>query len=143
MNPMNIELIASQIVDAAFKVHDALGPGLLESAYQTCLIVELRKRGFNVDCEIPISIMYDEQKIDTAYRIDIIVENQIIVENKTVERLLPIHEAQLITYLKLGGYQLGFLINWNVTYFKSGIKRFALHLPEPQWQIDRKEKQKS
>jgi GxxExxY protein len=135
---MEIEYVATQIVDAAFKVHSSLGPGLLESAYQTCLSFELNNRGISVECEVPISIQYEGQNIATAYRVDMVIEKLIAIENKTVERCLPIHDAQLLTYLRLGGYKLGFLINWNVIYFKNGIKRFALNLPEPQWQRERK-----
>jgi len=137
---MEIKEVAKQVVDVAYKVHTALGPGLLESAYQACLAYELRKRGLFIECEVPLAINYDGLEIATAYRIDMIVERLVVIENKTVERILPIHQAQLLTYLRLGGYQLGFTINWNVIYFKSGIKRYALNLPEPQWQIEQKRK---
>ena len=112
---MEIEEVATAIVDAAVKVHKALGPGLLESAYQHCLTYELRKRGLKVETEVPLPIVYDGQRFDIGYRMDMLVENCIVVENKTVDQLAPIHEAQLLTYLKLRDCRLGFLLNWNVT----------------------------
>jgi len=125
---VDIEAIAKAIVDAAIKVHRALGPGLLESAYQKCLAYELRKRGLRVKCEVVLPIVYDGQQIDAGYRIDMLVEDCIIIENKTVDRLLPIHMAQLLTYLKLRDCRLGFLLNWNVTLMKHGIKRVVNNL---------------
>jgi GxxExxY protein len=122
---MDIEEIAKAIVDAAIKVHRVLGPGLLESAYQYCLAYELRKRGLRVECEVLLPIVYDGQRIDVGYRIDMLVEGCIIIENKTVDQLLPIHEAQLLTYLKLRDCRLGFLLNWHVTLMKQGIKRMV------------------
>ena len=119
----NIEEVATAIVDSAVKVHRTLGPGLLESAYQACLAHELRKRGLTVDCEITFPVLYDGIEIDNGYRVDMLVQGCVLVENKTVERLLAIHEAQLLTYMKLGGYKLGFLLNWKVTLMKHGIKR--------------------
>ncbi len=122
---MDIEEVGRQIVDSAIKVHRALGPGLLESAYQYCLAYELRKRGLIVETEVPQPVFYDEQKIDIGYRLDMLVENMVIIENKVVETLLPIHEAQLLTYLKLRHSWLGFLINWNTIRIKDGIKRMV------------------
>ena len=122
---MEIEEVGKQIVDAAIKVHRKLGPGLLESAYQICLAYELRKRGLHVECELPQPIEYDGIQIETGYRLDMLVENQVIVENKTVEVLLPIHEAQLLTYLRLRDCRLGYLINWHVPLIKDGIKRMV------------------
>lgn len=119
----DLEVIAKQIVDSAVQVHKSLGPGLLESAYQVCLAYELRKRGIRVECEIIQSITYDDQQINCGYRIDMLVENSIIIENKCVNKILPIHMAQIITYLKLRGSKLGFIINWNVPLIKDGIKR--------------------
>ncbi len=126
----NIEEIATIIVDAAIMVHRSLGPGLLESAYQQCFSYELRKRGLNVICEVQLPIVYDGQQIDAGYRIDMLVENCIIIENKTVKKILPIHEAQLLTYLKLRKLQLGFLLNWNSRLMKHGIKRMVNNLIE-------------
>ena len=125
---MEIETVAKEIVDAAIKVHRALGPGLLESAYQHCLVYELRKRGLKVESEIVLPIVYDGQQIDAGYRMDLLVEGCVIVENKAVEKLLPLHEAQLLTYLKLANRKLGFLLNWNVALMKYGIKRMVNNL---------------
>jgi GxxExxY protein len=125
---MEIEEIASKIVTAAMKVHTALGPGLLESAYQKCMEYELQKNGMNVECEVILPIVYGKIKIDAGYRIDMIVGSAIIIENKTVERFLPIHEAQLLTYLKMRDCRLGFLLNWNVSRMKDGIKRMVNRL---------------
>jgi GxxExxY protein len=120
---MDIENVAAQIVDSAVKIHTALGPGLLESAYQRCLIHELRKRGLKVESEISIPIEYDGISIDAGYRADVIVEDLIIVENKTVDAIQPVHLAQLLTYLKLSGCSLGFMLNWKVTRIKEGMRR--------------------
>jgi GxxExxY protein len=127
----NIEAIGKDIVDAAYKVHKEFGPGLLESAYQQCHAYELRKRGRLVLTELKLPIIYDGQQFDDGYRIDELVDNIIIVENKTVESVLPIHMAQLITYLKLKDCRLGFLINWNVKLIKNGITRVANGMVEP------------
>ena len=120
-----LERVASIIVDAMVQVHRALGPGLLESAYQACLAYELRKRGLKVDCEVPQPVEYGTIRLDVGYRIDMLVEDEIIVENKAVQAIAPIHEAQLLTYLKLSGRRLGFLVNWNVPLIKDGIKRMV------------------
>jgi len=124
----NIETIAKSIVDASIKVHKTLGPGLLESVYQKCLAYELEKHGLNVQCEVFLPVTYGEIKIDSGFRIDMKIQDQIIIENKTVESLLPIHKAQLLTYLKLANLKLGFLLNWNVTLMKDGIKRIVNNL---------------
>jgi GxxExxY protein len=116
------------IVAAAMKVHTALGPGLLESAYQKCMEYELKNEGMHVECEVSLPIIYGKIRIDAGYRIDMIVDGSIIIENKTVEKLLPIHEAQLLTYLKMKDAKLGFLLNWNVPRMKDGIKRMVNHL---------------
>jgi len=118
--------IGAQIVDAALKVHRQLGPGLLESAYQACLAFELRKRGLHVEVEADQPVFYDGIKVEIGYRIDMLVDGCVIIENKAVEKVLPIHEAQLLTYLKLRNCHIGFLINWNVQLIKDGIKRMAL-----------------
>ncbi len=123
-----VEGIAKQIVDTAIEVHRALGPGLLESAHQYCLAYELRKRGLQVQCEVVLPIRYDGQEIDAGYRIDMLVEDCIIIENKTVDQILPIHQAQLLTYLKLRNCRLGFLLNWHVPLLKHGIKRMVNNL---------------
>lgn len=127
---MDIEEIGKQIVDSAIKVHTALGPGLLESAYQQCLAYELRQRGLRVETEVPQPVTYEGQHLEVGYRLDMLVENKVIIENKAVDHILPIHEAQLITYLKLRDLWLGFLINWNVIRVKVGIKR-VVYGPKP------------
>jgi GxxExxY protein len=120
---MNINEVSGSVVDAAMKVHTTLGPGLLESAYEACLLHELRKRGRKVLSQVALPVVYDGVKIDVGYRIDLLVEDVVIVELKAVEKLLPIHDAQLLSYLKLGGYRLGLLLNFNVLHLKDGIKR--------------------
>ncbi len=120
---MDIEKIGAIIIDSAIKVHQSLGPGLLESAYQVCLAHELTKRGLKVACEVPLPVVYDGITIETAYRIDMLVEDRVIIENKAVDRLTPVHEAQLMTYLRLKGCWLGYLLNWNVQLMKHGIVR--------------------
>ena len=127
---MDIEQVAREIVDSAVKVHRALGPGLLESAYQQCQAHELRKRELQVVCEVTLPVNYDGLEIDAGYRIDMLVEGSVIIENKAVDELLPIHQAQLLTYLKLHNCRLGFLLNWNVPLMKRGIKRMVNNLPE-------------
>jgi len=125
---VDIEVIAKDVVDCAIKVHKALGPGLLESAYQHCHACELKKRGWEAQTEVKLPLLYEDQKIDIGYKIDTLINKLIIVENKAVESVLPIHEAQLLTYMKLSGCKLGFLLNWNVPLMKHGIKRFVLNL---------------
>lgn len=126
----DIEQVASEIVDAILKVHKALGPGLLESAYQQCLAHELRKRGLEVETEVVLPIIYDGVQLDAGYRLDMRIDGMIVIENKVVEKLLPVHEAQLLTYLKLSGIHLGFIINRNVALIKYGIKRMANQLEQ-------------
>ena len=125
---MDIEAVAADIVDCAIKVYKTLGPGLLESAYQGCHAYELRKRGRDVKTEVKLPIIYEDQKIDVGYRIDTWVDELIVVENKAIDSLLPIHQAQLLTYLKLSGCKIGFLLNWNVRLMKHGIRRVVLNL---------------
>jgi len=119
------EDLARQIVDSSFVVHEELGPGLLESAYLACLRHELETRGLTVAIEIAVPIDFRGVRLDCGYRIDLLVEDTIIVEIKAVERLLPLHDAQLLTYLKLARKRLGFLINFNVPKIRDGIRRFA------------------
>lgn len=119
----DIEAIAKEIVDAAIKVHRTLGPGLFESTYQKCLAYELRNRGLRVDCEVVLPIIYDGVEIESGFRMDMLVEELVVVENKAVDRIDPVHSAQVQTYLRLGDYRLGFLLNWKVTLMKHGIHR--------------------
>ena len=125
MTREQIEAIARELVDAMLTVHRELGPGLLESTYQTCLAYELRCRGIEVQYEADLPVKYKGLEIEAGYRIDILVAGCIIVENKSVQELAPIHEAQLLTYLKLSGRRLGFLVNWNVPLIKDGIQRMV------------------
>ena len=120
---MQINDISGQVVDAAMKVHSVLGPGLLESAYQVCLAHELRKRGLAVRREVLVPVQYDGLVLDVAYRIDLLVEECVVVEVKAVAKIVPVHEAQLLSQIKLGDYRVGLLINFNVARLKDGIVR--------------------
>ena len=120
---MHEEEIGKLVMDSAMKVHSALGPGLLESAYRACLAHELELRGLDVSQEKPLPVLYEGAEISVGYRIDLLLNQKVIVELKAVEKLLPIHTAQLLSYLKLSGCKLGFLINFNVLHLKDGIKR--------------------
>ena len=115
--------LSGQIIAAAMRVHSALGPGLLESAYEACLTYELERRGLEVRNQVAVPIVYGATRIEVAYRIDILVEEAVVVELKTVASLLPIHEAQLLTHLRLGNYRLGLLLNFYVTRMRDGIRR--------------------
>ncbi len=117
--------IGEVILGAAMKVHSALGPGLLESVYETCLTHELRKQGFDVQRQVALPVEYDGQHIDSGFRLDILVAEKVVVEVKAVERTAPIHTAQILTYLKLGGFKLGYLLNFNVVHMRDGIKRLV------------------
>ena len=123
---MNNNEISGTVVDAAMKVHSAIGPGLLESAYAVCLTHELVKRGLRVNCEVPLPVIYDGVRLEAGYRLDMLVEDTFIVELKAVEALAPIHQAQLLSYLKLSGKPIGLLINFHTLHLKDGIKRFVL-----------------
>ncbi|MCK5838696.1 MAG: GxxExxY protein [Bacteroidales bacterium] len=120
---MDIERVFKRVLDCSFRVHTALGPGLLESAYEECLYYELLQSGLNVEKQIPLPLIYEKVKLEAGYRIDLLVENKIIVEIKSVESLADIHMAQILTYLKLSGCKLGLLVNFNVRHLKNGIKR--------------------
>ena len=120
--------ISKVIVDCTLKVHRALGPGLLESSYEECLYYELKKEGLKVVKQKPLPLIYDEVKLEIGYRVDLLVENKVIIEIKSVEALNDIHLAQILTYLKLSNCKLGLLINFNVTLIKNGIKRVVNNL---------------
>ncbi len=122
---MNENEISNRIIGIAIEAHQSLGPGLLESAYKECLYYRLIKDGYNVETEKPMPLIYEEVKLDCGYRIDILVENKVVIEIKSVEALNEVHLAQTLTYMKLGGYKLGLLINFNVSLLKDGIKRIA------------------
>jgi len=122
---MDINRVSGLIIDSAIKVHTTLGPGLLESAYEACLKHELANKNLKVITQLTLPIIYDGITIDAGYRLDLLVEDSVIIELKAVEQLRPIHDAQLITYLKLSDKKLGLLINFNVTRLKYGIKRLV------------------
>jgi GxxExxY protein len=117
--------ITYKIIGCAYKVHTALGPGLLESTYEVCLESELLQSGFHVSRQLALPVVYNNIKLDAGYRIDLMVENMIIIEMKSVESLAPVHTAQLLTYLKLSNIKVGLLINFNETDLKNGIKRLV------------------
>jgi GxxExxY protein len=122
---MELNDITGQIVDAAMKVHSALGPGLLESVYEKCLLYELHRRGIEACCQVGLPIKYGDVRIDSGLIIDMLVRDQVVVEVKAVDELNPIHEAQLMSYLRLSDKRVGLLINFNVVHLRDGIKRFA------------------
>ena len=117
--------VSHDVITAALKVHSALGPGLLESSYQACLLHELRTMGVHAEAQVGLPVIYGKVKLDVGYRIDLLVENLVIVELKSVDAIAPVHEAQLLSYLKLSGKSLGLLINFNVTHLKDGIRRLV------------------
>ena len=118
--------ITEQIIGMAIEVHPQLGPGLLESAYEECLCFELTAKGLAYARQVPLPVVYKEVRLDSTYRMDIVVENEVIIEIKAVDRLVPIHEAQMITYLKLSGLKVGLLLNFNSVLLKEGIRRIVL-----------------
>jgi len=124
--PERVERAATAVVDAAFAVHSTLGPGLLESVYEVCLSYELERRGLAVERQVVLPIMYDGIRLEAGLRLDVLVDGCLIVELKAVEAFLPLHTAQVLTYLKLTGHRLGLLINCNVPRIRDGIKRVAL-----------------
>lgn len=122
--------ISKIIVDCVFRVHKSLGPGLLESSYEECLFYELKKSGLKVEKQKPLPLVYEEVKLEIGYRVDLIVENKVIIEVKSVDALNDVFLAQVLTYLKLSGCQLGLLINFNTNLIKNGIKRVVNNLKE-------------
>ncbi len=132
---MTDNAITGAIMDAAYHIHTRLGPGLLESAYETILVHELTKRGLTIIRQPLIPVTYEEITVETGFRADLIVENRIIVEVKSVESIAPVHKKQLLTYLKLTDKRLGLLINFNVVSMKDGITRIANGLPDDQPQL--------
>jgi len=118
--------LTQKIIGAAIEVHRVLGPGLLESAYERCLVYELEKLGLRVETQKSLPIVYKEIDIEAGYRIDVLVEGQVVIELKAVERFTDVHEAQILTYLKLSGCKVGLLINFNVKLLKNGVRRFVM-----------------
>ena len=127
---MDINQLSSKIIGAAIEVHKALGPGLLESAYEKCLCHELKLRGLSFDNQKPLPLVFKGEEIDCGYRLDIVVDNTIILELKACEKIEPIHKAQLLTYLKLPGITLGLILNFNVPIMRRGIVRIVNNLKE-------------
>ena len=123
--PPEVEKVGKALLDAAFKVHTAPGPGLLELVYETTLAYEIRKGGLSVGTQVVMPIVYDNTKLESGLRLDMLVEKCVIVELKSVEKTNPVYEAQLMTYLRLSNVRLGYLINFNVPHLKEGIKRMA------------------
>lgn len=124
--------LTEKIIGAAIEVHRAVGPGLLESAYEECLAHELHLQGLNYERQAPLPVVYKNAKLDCGYRLDFLVENTIVVELKAIEALHPIHIAQILTYMKLGNCPIGLLINFNVQYLKDGLRRLAINCKNPQ-----------
>jgi GxxExxY protein len=117
--------VGNAIISCAMKVHSAVGPGLLESAYELCLGYELTRQGLNVRSQVPISIRYEDLAVDHGYRVDLLVNDRVVVELKAVEAVLPVHRGQLLSYLRLGGFKLGYLLNFNVAHMRDGIIRMV------------------
>src|SRR5580700_6456299 len=125
IHSLPVNQITGKIISGAMQVHSLLGPGLLESAYQACLAHELRKRGFAVATQVGLPVIFDGEKIELGYRIDLVVENIVIVEVKSVEAIHPVHQAQILSYMRLSGIGVGLLINFYVTHLRDGIKRMV------------------
>ena len=128
-----LDQISSRIIGAAIEVHRHLGPGLLESAYQTCLAFEVKQFGLKVEEQKPLPVVYKQVKLDCGYRLDMVVEDEVIVEVKAIEKLLPIHEAQLLSYLRLTRKRVGLLMNFHVPVLKNGLKRIVNEFPDAEW----------
>ena len=124
--PQANDHLTERIIGFAIEVHHQLGPGLLESAYEECLCYELQQSGLTFRRQVPLPVVYKAVRLDCGYRIDVVVEERVILELKTVERLIPVHEAQLLTYLKLSGMRIGLLLNFNSPVLKDGMRRMVL-----------------
>ena len=127
---MDVNKLSNEVIGAAIDVHRILGPGLLESAYETCLSHELGLRGIKYQKQIKLPVEYKDVLLGCGYRLDILVEDEIVLELKSVEKILPIHDAQLLTYMKLGGWRLGMIFNFNVPLLRNGIKRKVLNFKD-------------
>jgi GxxExxY protein len=123
---MEFDIISKEIIGCAIEVHRLLGPGLLESAYEECMMYELTKKGLRVERQKPIPIVYKEIKLDCGYRLDLLAENSVVVELKSIDSFSPVHEAQILTYMRFAKVKIGLLINFNVTVLKNGLKRYVL-----------------
>ena len=124
--PDEIEAVARTVVDSAFRVHTTLGPGLLESVYEACIDHEIRKRGLGVQRQVSMPIVYDTLRLESGLRLDMVVDGKVVVEIKAVDRVMSVHKAQLLSYLRLSGLRLGLLVNFNVPLIRDGIERIAL-----------------
>ncbi len=122
---MNENEISKKIIGLAIEIHKSLGPGLLESSYKECLYYNLKKEGYSVEKEKPMPLVYKEVRLECGYRIDILVENKVVIEVKSIESINDVHLAQTLTYMKLGNYKLGLIINFNVSLLKEGIRRLV------------------
>ena len=122
----DLEDLAAALVDSAFKVHQTLGPGLLESVYESCVCIELTRRGISYERQAAMPLVYEGVNVDGGFRLDLLAEKSVVMEIKAVEKLMPIHQSQVLTYLKLANLRLGLLINFNVLMFKEGVKRIVL-----------------
>ena len=122
----NIEILSEQVVDSIFEVHKTIGPGFLEQIYEDCLCEELMLRDISYQRQKPLEIFYKNKKMKTAYRLDLVVEDKIIIELKCAEKLIPVHKAQIMSYLKMSGLKLGFLMNFNSVLMKDGLQRIVL-----------------
>jgi GxxExxY protein len=129
-----LDKISHRIIGAAIEVHRHLGPGLLESAYQSCLALELKQLRLKVEEQKPLPVVYKQVKLDCGYRLDMVVEDEIIVEIKAIEKLLPIHDAQLLSYLRLAKKRVGLLMNFHVPVLKNGLKRIVNKFPDSAWE---------
>ncbi len=139
INFTQVNKVTDAVIGAAIKVHRGLGPGLLEAAYSPCLIFELHRAGLRVEAEVRQPVRYEDVRIDCGFRLDLVVEDQVVVEIKSVKRLAAIHDAQVITYLKLSGYPLALLINFNVPLLKDGIRRRLNPHPAERFVVASKE----
>jgi len=126
---MHINEVTGKVVSAAIRVHSRIGPGLLESSYEACLRYELTKCGLRVVSQVPVPLIYDEVKLDIGYRIDLLVENEVVIEIKALESIMPVHEAQLLSHMRLSGRRVGFLMNFHVKMMRDGIKRMVDQFP--------------
>ncbi len=132
-NKESLDEISRRIIGAAIEVHRHLGPELLESAYESCLVFELKRHGLSIEEQKPLPVVYKAVKLDFGYRLDLVVEDEIVVEIKAVERLLPIHEAQLLSYLRLSNKRVGLLMNFHVAVLKNGLKRIVNEFPDARF----------
>ena len=123
---MEFDPLSKEIIGCAIEVHKLLGPGLLESAYEECLVYELLNKSYQIDRQKPIPVMYKNIRLDCGYRLDLLVEKRIIVELKSIDEITLVHEAQILTYMRFSNIKIGLLINFNVTLLKNGLKRFVL-----------------